>query len=208
MRIKRFSAPPYGTNTYCFYDQDKKQGVLIDPTGPAEGIQSWLEGEGIAIEAALFTHAHGDHFPLPRETWFRTFPWYAHPKAIEAFQKPAINLSESIYGQAISYREIRPVEEKRILQIGPFAIRVYETPGHTAGSVCYRVGNVVFSGDTLFRGSVGRTDLPTGSMAVLMESLKKIMADLPDDTLVLPGHGEGTDIGHEKKMNPYIEEES
>jgi len=203
MKIKRFSSPPYMTNTYCLYAE--KEAILVDPTGSADAIETWTRENGIQVLAAVFTHSHGDHFPTPTERWFFEFPWYAHASALEGFKSPEINLSESIYGQAIAYADIQTIEPEDRLCIGPFDLKVLKTPGHTAGSVCYSIGNVLFSGDTLFRESVGRTDLPTGSMQVLRKSLAVLMTELPDETIVFPGHGERTTIGYERKVNPFIE---
>lgn len=208
MRIKRFSSPPYMTNTYCLYESETSQAILIDPTGSEDPIRSWVESEGLSVIGAVFTHAHADHFPKPSEIWFQEFPWYAHQVAVEGFLDPEINLSASIYGELIAYKQVQALPENNTLAIGPFDLWIIETPGHTQGSVCYQIGNVLFSGDTLFKESVGRCDLPTGSMSALKVSLKNMIATMPDETLVFPGHGDQTTIGYERKVNPYIEVES
>lgn len=204
MKIKRFVSPPYMTNTYCLYEPEKGQGVLIDPTGDADTVERWSEDEGLEVLAAIFTHCHGDHFPKPSERWFFGFPWYAHPEAVEGFKTPSVNLSEVIYGESIAYKEIRSLEAENEFCVGPFCFKVIHTPGHTPGSACFLIGNVLFSGDTLFRESIGRTDFPTGSMKAMEKSLKLLMAELPDDTIVFPGHGDRTTIGYERKANPFI----
>jgi len=203
MKIKRFSSLPYMTNTYCLYTD--KEAVLIDPTGSADEIQKWTKENEIEVIAAVFTHCHGDHFPKPSEKWFFNFPWYAHAAALKGFKDSAINLSEGIYGEKIVYQDIQTIEPEKEMSIGAFLMRVLETPGHTAGSVCYSIGNILFSGDTLFRESIGRTDLPTGSMAEIKKSLTLLMAELPDETVVFPGHGDRTTIGYERQANPFIE---
>ena len=205
MKIKQFTAPPYGTNTYCIYDQEMREGIFIDLTGDLNAIHSWMEEEKITILASLFTHAHGDHFPQSAPTWSLSFPWFAHRKAVLAFGDPVINLAEAIYGEEVVYTQVLALTDSDEQRIGDFNFEVMETPGHTAGSVCYRFGNVVFSGDTLFKESVGRTDLPTGSMKVLKESLNRIFSQWTEDFLILPGHGDQTSMEYERRVNPYIE---
>lgn len=205
MKLKRFTAPPYMTNTYCLYDPEGGEGIFIDLTGDLNGIRSWVEAEKLTILAALFTHAHGDHFPQSAPAWTREFPWLAQREAVVAFKDSAVNLSREIYGEEVTYAQVQALSESREQHIGDFTFEVMETPGHTAGSVCYRFGNVVFSGDTLFKESVGRTDLPTGSMSILKESLKRLFSQWTEDLLVFPGHGDQTSMEYERRVNPYIE---
>lgn len=205
MKLKRFTAPPYMTNTYCLYDTESREGIFVDLTGDLHAIHAWMEAEELTILAALFTHAHGDHFPQAAPSWSLEFPWYAHKKAVLAFADSSINLTEGIYGEEVVYAEVLALTDSSQQSIGEFTFEVMETPGHTAGSVCYRFGNVVFSGDTLFKESVGRTDLPTGSMTVLKESLYRMFSQWADELLVFPGHGDQTTMEYERRINPYLE---
>ncbi len=200
-------APPYMTNAYCIYDPENKEGLFIDLTGDMEAIHTWLESEKITILAALFTHAHGDHFPALAPPWSLTFPWFAHHNAVTAFADPVINLSGYIYGKEVAYTQVKAFNESCKQQIGNFDFEVIETPGHTAGSVCFRFGSVLFSGDTLFKESVGRTDLPTGSRVILKESLNRLFSQWSEDFLVFPGHGDQTSMETERRVNPYVEVE-
>lgn len=205
MKLKRFTSPPYMTNTYCCYDPESKEGIFIDLTGELNAIQAWVESQNITIVAALFTHAHGDHFPSSAPAWSLEFPWFAHREAVATFSDFSRNLSGEIYGKKIAYTEVRVLPKSRMQRIGNFEFEVLETPGHTSGSVCYRFGNVVFSGDTLFKESVGRTDLPTGSMTILKESLKRMFSQWTEDLLIFPGHGDQTSMAYERRVNPYLE---
>jgi len=205
MKLKRFTAPPYMTNTYCLYDGESREGIFIDLTGDLTGIHAWVEAEKLTILASLFTHAHGDHFPQSASAWSLKFPWYAHKKALVAFADPTINLSEGIYGEEVIYTEVLALSDSVEQDIGDFHFEVMETPGHTDGSVCYRFGQVIFSGDTLFKESVGRTDLPTGSMAILKDSLNRMFSQWTEDFFVYPGHGAQTSMEHERRLNPYLE---
>ncbi|BES65426.1 MBL fold metallo-hydrolase [Gottschalkiaceae bacterium SANA] len=205
MKLKRFTAPPYMTNTYCLYDTESQEGIFIDLTGDLTGIHAWLEAEKLTILASLFTHAHGDHFPQSAPAWSLKFPWYAHKNALVAFEDPTINLSEEIYGEEVVYTEVLALSDSMEQNIGKFHFEVMETPGHTAGSVCYRFGQVIFSGDTLFKESVGRTDLPTGSMVILTDSLNRMFSQWTEDFFVYPGHGPQTSMEYERRVNPYLE---
>lgn len=205
MKLKRFASPPYMTNTYCYYDPECGEGIFIDLTGDLNAIQAWAEAEKISILAVLFTHAHADHFPRSVTAWSLEFPWFAHREAVVTFADPARNLSGEVYGEKIAYAQVRSLADSKEQMIGKFTFEVMETPGHTSGSVCYRFGNVVFSGDTLFKESVGRTDLPTGSMTILKSSLNRLFSQWTEDFLVFPGHGDQTSMEYERRVNPYLE---
>ena len=138
--------------------------------------------------------------------YFKGVQCYAGEKEEEVLENGSYNLSAS-WAAALSIRADRLLRDKETLTLAGFKIKVIETPGHTKGGVCYYLSEegVLFSGDTLFRTSVGRTDFPTGSMSAIVRSIKGKILVLPDDTKVFPGHGESTSVAYEKKYNPFLQ---
>ena len=197
--MKRTTAPlgAYGAN--CSILSDGASAWVVDPGSEGERIVSFLRREGLRLEGILLTHAHFDHIggiPALREAW-PDAPVYLHPSDVPMLGHP-MNAMPPDYPPLPAPGGIRDCREQT------FA-RVVETPGHTPGGVCYYFPEekLLLSGDTLFAGSVGRTDFPGGSMGALVESLARLAA-LPEDTLVVPGHGPETTIGAEKRHNPYL----
>lgn len=172
---------------------------IVDPGQEGARIAALLEKKGLEPEAVLLTHAHFDHITGIAELQkiFPDLPVYVHRADTVMFGHP-FNQMPGEYDSIGVPGNIRDVEELGICE-------VIHTPGHTPGGVCYLFADdkLLLSGDTLFAGSIGRTDFPGGSMSKMTDSLKKLM-NLPDDTLVIPGHGPHTTIGREKTSNPYI----
>ncbi len=199
------------TNCYIVYRKEKSgtEGelspcVIIDPGDNAPFIQNKCWELRLCPQALLLTHGHFDHI-LAAEDLRRTFhiPILAGEKETALLEDPDKNLS-CTSGEAVPLTADRWLREGETLTLLGESWKVLFTPGHTAGSVCYYIEeeHVLFSGDTLFYESAGRTDLPTGSSAALIDSVIRILFPLPDETAVYPGHGEKTVIGYEKKRNP------
>ncbi len=176
---------------------------IVDPGQEGERIVELLAKKGLEPAGILLTHAHFDHISgIPAiKAAFPALPVYVHPGDRPMFghpynQLPGEYASIGVPGDLRDVAELKPALPEA---------EVIETPGHTPGGVCYYFAKdkLLLSGDTLFAGSIGRTDFPGGSMARMMESLKTLTS-LPDDTLVIPGHGPHTTIGREKKTNPYL----
>ena len=165
-----------------------------------------IKSEGLQVEAILLTHGHFDHImgigDLRREF---SVPVYAHEGDRETLLDPSLNLSIS-YTDGYTFDGATYVRDGQTLELAGASFQVIHTPGHTPGGVCYYLENekVLFSGDTLFQNSVGRTDFPNSSMSDLIRSLREKVMALPDDVKVYPGHMGETTIGHERKHNPFI----
>lgn len=184
----------------CSILVDGDRAWIVDPGSEGERIVETLEKRALTPTAILLTHAHFDHIGAINvlQAKWPTLPVYVHPEDAVMFTHP-LNRMEPYY-PAIA-------KPANILDARDFpSATVIETPGHTRGGVCYyfEADKLLLSGDTLFAGSVGRTDFPGGSMPVLMESLQKLVA-LPGDTRVVPGHGMETTIDGEKAGNPFLQ---
>lgn len=193
------------TNTYLVKNKDTGELLIIDPADAARSIQEkirQMEGRPAAI---LLTHGHFDHMMAAEE--LRTvydIPVYACCKEQELLNNARYNLSASWASPHVLEAD-RYLTDGEGFCLAGFEIRLLHTPGHTEGSCCYYLPeeSVLFSGDTLFAGSVGRTDFPTSSGAEMRKSLQRLLAELPGDTRVCPGHGEETTIAYEKRYNPF-----
>lgn len=197
MKFKTVSVGLYEVN--CTLAIDGGDAWVVDPGADEEAIVKAAEAEGAKIAGVLLTHAHFDHIgAIPGiKARFPEAPVYVHPSDEVMFGHPFNRLPP----EYPSFPKPAGVVDARKFPLA----EVIETPGHTPGGVCYyfKEDGILLSGDTLFAGSVGRTDFPGGSMTTLVESLKKLKA-LPDGTKVIPGHGPSTTIGEEKGSNPYL----
>ena len=211
MKIKTCVLGMISTNCYIVYrKQDNAPAgelmpaVVIDPGDNASYIHNKCRELGVKPEAILLTHGHFDHM-LAAEDVRRAFhvPIYAGEKEMALLKEPDMNLSRT-GGEAVSLTADKWLREGETLELLGLKWKVLFTPGHTSGSVCYYVEEegVLFSGDTLFCQSVGRTDLPTGSSSDIIDSVIRVLFMLPEETKVYPGHEEETTIGWEKKRNP------
>ncbi|RGY99047.1 MBL fold metallo-hydrolase [Clostridium sp. AM58-1XD] len=208
LRIKSSVLGAVGTNCYFVYNETTKKAVIIDPADNATYIVNQCVTLGITPEAILLTHGHADHMLATEEIRKQYgIPVIAGEKEERLLADPTLNLSPMIGGRQVGLRADRTVRDREELELIGFRFQVIETPGHTEGSVCYRMKEegVLFAGDTLFEESFGRTDFPTGSISSLAESIIKKLFTLPDDTMVYSGHGPATGIGHEKEYNPIYQ---
>ncbi len=205
IRVKRLVVGIVGTNTYLVYDEETKKAVVVDPGDRADLILEAAERLELMPEAILLTHGHFDHIMAANElkaAWH--VPVYACKKEEEIMGDWEKNLVASYYDTPYTVKADVLVEEGDTFEAAGFVWKVLETPGHTIGSCCYYIEKekVLFSGDTLFCGSYGRTDLPTGSGRMIIGSVTRLLEELPDDVMVYPGHMDETTIGFEKKNNP------
>lgn len=207
MEIKRLVLGLVRTNCYIVYSEETKKAVIIDPAADSRRIMEEISGLGIVPEAILLTHGHFDHM-LAAESLKNGYqiPICVHKADAELVKHPDLNCSQQFLHMSYSISADEELEDGQNLRFLDGAFTVLSTPGHTEGSCCYyaKKDNILFSGDTLFQESVGRTDLPTGSAAKLVNSIREKLFVLPEDTLVLSGHGDQTTIGEEKQYNPYV----
>ena len=205
-RIDRCVLGVVSTNCYIVYrdtEEELKPGVVIDPGDNAPFILNRCRELGVRHQAVLLTHGHFDHI-LAAEDVRRTFhiPVMASEEEMSLLEEPDMNLTGS-FGDDLCLTADRWLRDGETLELMGCRWKVIHTPGHTSGSVCYYIEDekVLFSGDTLFCESVGRTDLPTGSPADIIDSVIRKLFVLPEETRVYPGHDSATAIGHERQYN-------
>lgn len=195
-----------GTNCYLLCNMDIKECVLIDPAYSQDEISRMIDESGCSLKGILLTHGHFDHIMAADAVRDKYgVKVYASCDEKNTLEQPHINLGEA-YGLKLSVKADVWHKDGEILKLAGFDIEALHTPGHTEGGSCYYIREigVLFSGDTLFCGSVGRTDFPGGSMSEIVRSIKEKVMVLPDDTKVYPGHGEGTSVGYERVNNPFL----
>lgn len=206
MKVEKFVTGIISTNCYLVINEDTKQAVIIDPAACPSYLMSHIKSEGLKIEAILLTHGHFDHI-MGIDGFLSEFdvPVYVHEEDADAMEDPVLNQS-STYTSGYTFGKARYLRDRQTLELAGYTFQVIHTPGHTKGGCCYYVAseNVLFSGDTLFQNSVGRTDFVNSSTSDLVHSIREKLFLLPDDTMVYPGHMGETKIGHEKKYNPYV----
>ncbi len=207
MTVKKFLAGPFGTNCYLAVNDSTKEAVIVDPAGLPENLMECVKNEGLRIQAVLLTHAHFDHI-MGIDAVIEKYgqmPVYVHQEDLRMLEDASLNLSGGL-GGGYTYMGGEAVADGQVLSLAGYEFQVFHTPGHTPGGACYYVeaDKVLFSGDTLFQMSVGRTDFPGGSMSELIRSIEEKLLILPEDTHVYPGHMGTTTIGEEKGFNPFL----
>ena len=202
LKVHTLALGAYQTNCYIVHDSDSKTCAVIDPGYEPEKILAFLKERDLSLEAILLTHGHFDHVGAVQTLAEQTgcVLWMSQGD----YSQPISPVSTYFYPIAnCDFTEIQFCEEGQVIEVAGLKLAVLETPGHTWGSVCYRCEDALFSGDTLFAGSCGRTDLPGGDHNTIGKSLQRL-ARIPEDLKVFPGHGESTNLSREKKYNPYM----
>ena len=207
MKIENFVLGPVGTNCYIVSNEETKECFLVDMAACPPELVSHIKNSGLTVKAVLLTHGHVDHI-MGLDRFLEEFPApvYACAAEKELLESAQLNSSSGMLGQPYTFHGAQYVKDGDLLEIAGMKIQVIQTPGHTIGGCCYYIADeqTLFSGDTLFRASIGRTDLPTGSMGALVRSVTEKILVLPDETRVYPGHMEETTVGYEKKYNPFL----
>ena len=205
--IKSMVLGPVQTNVYFVINDATKECVIADPADSPERITGFVEKEGLTLKAILLTHGHYDHIAGVRGVLDRwSVPVYASSDEENVLTDADLNHSLMSYGRSITVRVDVFLKDGEEFDAAGIHFRCIHTPGHTEGSCCYLIDSMkaLISGDTLFEGSIGRTDLPTGSVSQMKASLSDKIKTLPDELDVYPGHGGMTTIGDEKKWNPFL----
>ncbi len=212
MLVDGFPAGSFGTNCYVVAPGPGERCLVIDPGQDAVlGLQDMLARHRLRPAAVLLTHGHLDH------TWSVVpvceasgIPAYIHPADRAQLADPAgafgMAPGSPLFG-GLTFTEpedVRELADGQVIELAGLTLAVSLTPGHTPGSVVFGAGEVLFAGDLLFAGSIGRTDLPGGSFPQILDSLARVVLPLPDEVVVLPGHGPATTVGTERASNPFL----
>lgn len=207
MKIEKFLTGIISTNCYLVSNEETKEAVLVDPPAVPRNLVSHIQEEGLTVKAILLTHAHFDHIMGIDKVieLYGEMPVYVEESDLELLHTPKLNES-TIYTNGYSYPGGDVIHDGDVLHLIGYDFKVIHTPGHTQGGVCYYVesNGVLFSGDTLFCGSVGRSDFATSSTSALIRSIREKLFLLPDETIVYPGHMGATTIENEKMNNPFV----
>ena len=196
-----------GTNVYFLINKETKETLLVDPADNAPYLLEQIKMRGYDMKAILLTHGHFDHIGAAKEICNSyNVELYAHESEKEVLENPRYNLSEAMGAEQLSLTPDKELVDGQIIELIGLLIKVIHTPGHTPGGVCYYISseNILFSGDSLFACSIGRTDFPGGSSSDLIRAVREKLFTLPDGTKVFPGHGEQTSISYEKLHNPFV----
>ena len=195
LKIHALALGAYQTNCYIIHDEGSKNCCVIDPGYESDRILDKLDDLGLSLEAILLTHGHFDHVGAVKELAAET-QCDVYLCADDLSMPPMMTAGQLYYTKTYG--------EGSRLQLAGLDISVLHTPGHTPGSVCLLTENTIFSGDTLFEGSCGRTDLPGGDWATIRASLSRL-AKLEGNFWIFPGHGGSTTLRDEKRYNPYMQ---
>lgn len=202
MEIRTVVAGIYGANCYIIMDKRTKEAVVLDPGGDVDDILTSIEAMGAKVKYILLTHGHLDHTSGVAELKSAT-------KALVCMSKrddDLITNGEHLFGPLIKGGADMLLKQDDIVRISDIEVLCIETPGHTPGGMCFLINNYVFTGDTLFSGSIGRTDFTGGDFNTIITSIKSKLLCLPEGTTVYPGHGACTTISSEKFNNPFLQD--
>lgn len=206
MKVERFLTGILSTNCYVAWNEQTKEAVIVDPAAYSKKLAEFLREEGLKPQAVLLTHGHFDHI-MGLDALLEEYPVpvYVHEAEKGLIADPKTNLSLTYTNGYVFEDAIYVTDGQKIAAAG-VTFEVLFTPGHTSGGCCYyaETENMLFSGDTLFRCSVGRSDLPTGDETTLIRSIKEKLLVLPENTVIYPGHMAATTIQTEKTANPFL----
>jgi hydroxyacylglutathione hydrolase len=202
MFLEAFSDNPFGTNCWLLAAPGAEEAVVIDPGFFADRVHALLRAAGKRPVAVLATHGHYDHVGSAAEFCGTELPLYIH-KDDELALVDSQAWGSGFPVPASRPAEVRTVSDGDIVEAAGLAFEVMHTPGHTPGSVCFRLPDLLFSGDLVFRGSIGRYDFPNSSEEAMLRSLRRFLL-LPDELAVHPGHNDPTTVGLERATNPFL----
>lgn len=206
MKLESFVVGALQNNCYLVADEVSGRAAVIDPGLESEPVLEAVRAAGLTLEYVILTHAHFDH--VSGCELFAGVPIVMHPDDLPLLQKVPETARFFGYTVAPPPMPARLVREGETIEVGNVRLRVLDTPGHTPGGISLAAAEAVFVGDTLFAGSIGRTDLAGGSYETLLRSIRGKLLGLPDATAVYPGHGPATTIGEERRDNPFLRQEA
>ncbi|HKL43561.1 MAG TPA: MBL fold metallo-hydrolase [Clostridia bacterium] len=204
MKIIRIPIGTYQTNCYLVADEGSKEAFIIDPAGDLEQIKNLIDEKTYDLQYIILTHGHGDHIGAVeglKEAYDAVL--LIHEEDAEMLRDHQLNLTFRM-GEKIEIEADQTFRDGETLMVGSLELKFIHTPGHSKGSSCILVEDALFSGDTLFFNSIGRTDLYGGDGRKIIESIKNKLLILPEETKVYPGHGQSTTIKNELKKNPFF----
>lgn len=206
MFLKKLEVGNLMSNCYVIACEETSEAAIIDPGAEPDTILAVLEENNLKARYIINTHGHVDHMganePLKKAT---NADILIHKEDASLFSNPQENLSMFVGGEVLLSPPERLLEEGDTIEVGTLTLKVIHTPGHTRGGISLHTDQVVFTGDTLFAGSIGRTDLPGGDYRQIISSIKEKLLPLGDDTRVYPGHGPVSTLAREKKTNPFLQ---
>ena len=204
MKIEKIVEPYFGENMYILIDEETKKCAVVDPGGASDKILNYIKVNSLELEYILLTHGHGDHIGAVNTIKSKTnAKVVAHNDEQELLNNNRKNLSYSMHCGPQELDADIYVHDKDKLELGNLKLSFIHTPGHTKGSMCIRVNDDMFTGDTLFAGSIGRTDFYSGDYKQIEKSLKKL-SKFENNVKIHPGHGPSSTLGIEKMSNPYM----
>lgn len=205
MEFKRLPVGIYQANCYIIHDEKTKAAAVIDPGGDFPELKNYIQANGLKVTYIIITHGHGDHIGALKELADYTgAPVCIHSGDQEMLRSSRMNYSAEMGYAPVEMSADRLLKDGDVLELGAVKLEIIHTPGHSPGGICIYAEGSLFSGDTLFACSIGRTDLSGGSYDELIASIKNKLLLLPDDTAVYPGHGPSSTILIEKKRNPFL----
>jgi glyoxylase-like metal-dependent hydrolase (beta-lactamase superfamily II) len=206
MIIKRLAVGPLETNAYIVADEETKQAIIVDPGDEPDRILDEVKSDNLKAESVICTHAHFDHIgatgDIKKETGARIF---LHKSDLETYDLAKDQASFWGYSMDELPQPDDFIDEGDEVKVGNLCFKVMHTPGHSKGGICLYGEGVIITGDTIFQGSVGRTDFPGGSIEELKKSFRRIIG-LPEETKIYCGHGPETTVGNERKYNFFVNE--
>ncbi len=205
MKVIRMAAGIYAANCYIVYSENTKDGIIVDPGGDSDEILDVINERDINIDYIILTHGHGDHIGGVISLINKLkVPLLIHEEDVDMISDANMNLSNIMPSGPVELKPDRLLKDGDIIKFGDLEAEIIHTPGHTKGGISIKIGDNLITGDTLFQGSIGRTDLIGGDYDTIISSIKEKLLIFPDYTIVWPGHGAESTVGSEKRNNPFL----
>lgn len=205
LMMETFFTGPLDVNCYVVYDSETKKAFMVDPGGVSKALTSFVETQRLDVEFIILTHAHGDHIGGVEEYREKFHaPLYAHKDEGILLRDARFNFSAGTLGRKVVLEADRYLTDGEEIPFEGRTIKIIHTPGHSPGGICILIESWLFCGDTLFAGSVGRTDFPLCDGKAMFEAIRNKLFTLDPEVMAFPGHGPSTTIGAEKLYNPFF----